>query len=118
MLVIGNFSGLSVKAADEIPAIKSVTVSTDTVSASGGEVTVTVAGTALPGTLYYRLQEKSEEDIHWSALTMNRIAVNGIGKTGGVFKAVIPANNTGKARQVRVGVNDTNSNSGRFIIRR
>lgn len=112
LLVIGNFSGLSVKAADEIPAIKSVTVSTDTVSASGGEVTVTVAGTALPGTLYYRLQEKAEEDIHWSALTMNRIAVNGIGKTGGVFKAVIPANNTGKARQVRVGVNDTNSNSG------
>ncbi len=112
LLVIGNFSGLSVKAADEIPAIKSVTVSTDTVSASGGEVTVTVAGTALPGTLYYWLQEKPEEDIHWSALTMNRIAVNGIGKTGGVFKAVIPANNTGKARQVRVGVNDTNSNSG------
>lgn len=112
LLVISNFSGLSVKAADEFPAIKSVTVSTDTVSASGGEVTVTVAGTALPGTLYYRLQEKAEEDIHWSALTMNRIAVNGIGKTGGVFKAVIPANNTGKARQVRVGVNDTNSNSG------
>ena len=112
LLVIGNFSGLSVKAADEIPAIKSVTVSTDTVSASGGEVTVTVAGTALPGTLYYRLQEKAVEDTYWSALTMNRIAVDGIGETGGVFKAVIPANDTGKARQVRIGVNYSNSNTG------
>lgn len=112
LLVISNFSGVSVKAADEFPEIKSVTVSTDTLSASGGEVTVTVAGTALPGTLYYRLQEKAEEDTHWSALTMNRIAVDGIGETGGVFKAVIPANNTGKARQVRIGVNYLNSNTG------
>ena len=112
LLVISNFSGISVKAADEFPEIKSVTVSTDTVSASGGEVTVTVAGTALPDTLYYGLRKKAEEDTRWSALTMNRIAVDGIGETGGVFKAVIPANNTGKTRQVRVGVNYLNSNSG------
>ena len=59
LLVISNFSGLSVKAADEFPKIKSVTVSTDTVAATGGEVTVTVVGTTLPGTLYYRLQEKA-----------------------------------------------------------
>lgn len=112
LLVISNFSGLSVKAADEFSKIESVTVSTDTLSASGGEVTVTVVGTALPGTLYYRLQEKAEGDTYWTGLTSGRIAVGGLGETGGTFKAVIPANSTGKARMVRVGVNYVNSNSG------
>lgn len=112
LLVISNFSGLSVKAADEFSEIKSVTVSTDTVAATGGEVTVTVVGTTLPGTLYYRLQEKAEGDIYWTGLTSGGIAVDGLGETGGTFKATIPANSTGKARMVRVGVNYLNSNTG------
>lgn len=80
---------LTVEGGAEKPEIYTATSSSTEISREGGMVKVTVAGTALPGTLFYRIlyMKKSEE----SVIEEKLIKVEGAAGDKKTFNVVIPA---------------------------
>ena len=106
-LVFGSVSVPTVAyAADEIKDISGISVSKDAITNADRKVEVTVTGTALPETLYYRLYKDSIREVD------NTPIVSQGTDTTRTFVVEIPENTSGQDEKWKVWVNYENVPNG------
>ena len=113
-LVFGSVSVPTVAyAADDVyPEISGVTVSKNAMTNADRTVEVTVNGTALPETLYYRLYRVDPVG-GYDVTVVDNTAVTGEGTdTTRTFTVEIPENTSGQDEKWKVGVNYLNNPNG------
>ncbi len=113
-LVFGSVSVPTVAyAADDVyPEISGVTVSKNAMTNADRTVEVTVNGTALPETLYYRLYRVDPVG-GYDVTVVDNTAVTGEGTdTTRTFTVKIPENTSGQDEKWKVGVNYLNNPNG------
>lgn len=90
----------------EIPAISGIGVSKDAITNANRKVEVTVTGTALPETLYYRLYKDGVRTVDNTAITSQGT------DTTRTFVVEIPENTSGQDEKWKVWVNYVNLPNG------